>query len=95
MCTNQNSKANEFLRYTFTKLILPRKLLPKLLVTVHIYYLHPISGLENFEMENAVTIERSRYKMLRHIRMTPSINSVQTEEGNQVNITQALHEFDP
>lgn len=44
-------------------------------------------GLENFEVENSVTIEKSRYKMLRHIRMTPSINSVQAEEGNQVIFT--------
>lgn len=53
-----------------------------------------ILGLENFEMENAVKIERSRYKMLRHIRMTPSINSVQTEEGNQVNNTYTSFGFE-
>lgn len=43
-----------------------------------------LAGLENFETENAVTTERYKYKMLRHIRMTPSIHSVQAEEGNQV-----------
>ncbi|KAJ8730029.1 hypothetical protein PYW07_017067 [Mythimna separata] len=50
-----------------------------------------VIGLENFEMENAVTIERSRYKMLRHIRMTPSINSVQTEEGNQSKCSKTIY----
>ncbi|CAH0701159.1 unnamed protein product [Spodoptera exigua] len=50
-----------------------------------------VIGLENFEVENSVTIERCRYKMLRHIRMTPSINSVQTEEGNQSKCSKTIY----
>ncbi|XP_075973655.1 serine/threonine-protein kinase ATR-like [Anticarsia gemmatalis] len=50
-----------------------------------------VIGLENFENENAVATERSKYKMLRHIRMTPSINSVQTEEGNQSKCSKTIY----
>ncbi|XP_052740279.1 serine/threonine-protein kinase ATR isoform X2 [Bicyclus anynana] len=42
-----------------------------------------VIGLENLESDCQPSVERSKYKMLRHIRMTPNINSVQTEEGNQ------------
>ncbi|CAH3911753.1 unnamed protein product [Pieris brassicae] len=38
---------------------------------------------ENYENDVAITSERSKYKMIRHIRMTPNINSIQAEEGNQ------------
>ncbi|CAH0579320.1 unnamed protein product [Chrysodeixis includens] len=50
-----------------------------------------VIGLENFETDNAVTIERYRYKMLRHIRMTPSIHSVQAEEGNQSKCSKTIY----
>ncbi|CAH2238336.1 jg17493 [Pararge aegeria aegeria] len=42
-----------------------------------------VIGLENLENEILPVMERSKYKMLRHIRMTPNINSIQAEEGNQ------------
>ncbi|XP_053607158.1 serine/threonine-protein kinase ATR [Plodia interpunctella] len=49
-----------------------------------------VIGLENFENEQVAT-ERNRYKMLRHIRMTPSVVSAQTEEGNQSKCSKTVY----
>ncbi|KAL4704204.1 hypothetical protein ACJJTC_011830 [Scirpophaga incertulas] len=45
-----------------------------------------VVGLENFE-NNKVVSEKSKYKLLRHIRMTPNVNTVQAEVGNQIKYT--------
>ncbi|KAJ0177282.1 hypothetical protein K1T71_007291 [Dendrolimus kikuchii] len=50
-----------------------------------------VIGLENNENDIAVTSERSKYKMLKNIRMTPSINSVQAEEGNQSKCSKTIY----
>ncbi|KAG7302739.1 hypothetical protein JYU34_012694 [Plutella xylostella] len=50
-----------------------------------------VIGLENFENANRVTSERSRYKLLRHIRMTPSVSSVNAEEGNQYKCSKMVY----
>ncbi|CAG9094613.1 unnamed protein product [Plutella xylostella] len=50
-----------------------------------------VIGLENFENPNRVTLERSRYKLLRHIRMTPSVSSVNAEEGNQYKCSKMVY----
>ncbi|CAB3224272.1 unnamed protein product [Arctia plantaginis] len=50
-----------------------------------------VISLENFDNENTVAAERSKYKILRHIRMTPSINSVQAEEGNQSKCSKTIY----
>ncbi|KAM3961050.1 LOW QUALITY PROTEIN: ATR serine/threonine kinase meiotic 41 [Aphomia sociella] len=49
-----------------------------------------VIGLENFENEQFLT-ERSKYKILRHIRMTPSVISVQAEEGNQSKCSKTIY----
>ncbi|KAJ2945898.1 hypothetical protein O0L34_g4806 [Tuta absoluta] len=50
-----------------------------------------VIGLENLEQEKAGALERTKYKMLRHIRMTPSVNSVQAEEGNQSKCSKTIY----
>ncbi|VVC87145.1 unnamed protein product, partial [Leptidea sinapis] len=40
---------------------------------------------------NIEMTERSKYKLLRHIRMTPSLNSVQAEEGNQSKCSKTVY----
>ncbi|XP_031765193.2 serine/threonine-protein kinase ATR isoform X2 [Galleria mellonella] len=49
-----------------------------------------VIGLENFENEQFMT-ERCKYKILRHIRMTPSVTSVQAEEGNQSKCSKTVY----
>ncbi|KPJ15649.1 Serine/threonine-protein kinase ATR [Papilio machaon] len=49
-----------------------------------------VIGRENLDAENNVRSERT-YKMLRHIRMTPNINSVQAEEGNQSKCSKTIY----
>ncbi|XP_026488273.2 serine/threonine-protein kinase ATR-like [Vanessa tameamea] len=49
-----------------------------------------VIGVENNENNIPVTVERSKYKMLRHIRMTPNINSVQAE-GNQNKCSKTIY----
>ncbi|XP_038211943.1 serine/threonine-protein kinase ATR [Zerene cesonia] len=49
------------------------------------------TSVDNYENEVAVISERSKYKMLRHIRMTPNISSIQTEEGNQSKCSKTVY----
>ncbi|XP_045771949.1 serine/threonine-protein kinase ATR-like isoform X2 [Maniola jurtina] len=50
-----------------------------------------VIGLENLENETQPVVEKSKYKMLRHIRMTPNINSIQAEEGNQSKCSKTVY----
>ncbi|KPI92992.1 Serine/threonine-protein kinase ATR [Papilio xuthus] len=49
-----------------------------------------VIGRENLDAENNIRSERT-YKMLRHIRMTPNINSLQAEEGNQSRCSKTIY----
>ncbi|CAG5050354.1 unnamed protein product [Parnassius apollo] len=50
-----------------------------------------VIGRENSDNEREVPSERAKYKMLRHIRMTPNINSIQAEEGNQSKCSKTIY----
>ncbi|KAG6454519.1 hypothetical protein O3G_MSEX008741 [Manduca sexta] len=76
-------------------LFLPYVLLHAVMCSAHVQYVQDemmaVIGLQNMDNEIASSIERTKFKMLRHIRMTPTINSVQTEEGNQSKCSKTVY----
>ncbi|XP_049868950.1 serine/threonine-protein kinase ATR [Pectinophora gossypiella] len=76
-------------------LFLPYVLLHAIMTKNNLQYIQEeilaVIGLENFDQENVVVSEKMKYKMLRHIRMTPSINTVQAEEGNQSKCSKTIY----
>ncbi|XP_050674865.1 serine/threonine-protein kinase ATR isoform X2 [Leptidea sinapis] len=49
------------------------------------------ASVDHCENNIEMTTERSKYKLLRHIRMTPSLNSVQAEEGNESKCSKTVY----
>ncbi|CAK1547250.1 unnamed protein product [Leptosia nina] len=49
------------------------------------------TSADNYENDVHITSERSKYKILRHIRMTPNIHSIQAEEGNQTKYSKTIY----
>lgn len=76
-------------------LFLPYVLLHAIMSRTNAQYIQEeilaVIGLESFHNENRVNFERNKYKLLRHIRVTPSISSTEAEECNQIKCCKMIY----
>ncbi|OWR53666.1 putative esr1 protein [Danaus plexippus plexippus] len=76
-------------------LFLPYVLLHAIMSKNNIRYIQEeilaVIGGQHSNNDRSVSTERSKYKILKHIKMTPNINPVHTEEGNQTKCSKTIY----